>query len=179
MSLEYVVAGRRRLPHGPRPWTFELDGTEDELDDHAAELLDEGAFFLGEIVEAGNEDFFSWLTSVVGFKPRSVVSIDPAAWDMSRIAAEVLADSLDGVSFVDGLVDEHGLEYVSRQGVGADSLEELEARIVAAYHDPQPFLDRWAEVSAAAQAAREANDPEYRQAIRYANDWSDVSGDDS
>lgn len=182
MSFEYVVVGRRPLPSGTRPWTFELDS--DELDEGDSEeelderVLDDGSLELYELEADGNEEYFAQLSALVGFTPRTVITIDPAAWDMSQIAAEVLADSLHGVSFVDGLVDDEGLAYVAKERQAAASLDELEGRILAAYRHPDPFVTRWQQEEAAAQAAREAADPEYRETIRYANDWSDVGGDE-
>ena len=174
MGLEYVVAGRRALPPHKGAWVYELqhDGDEDDEDDE--DCLDEGLLQACEILRPKNAKFFAAVKRIVGFAPAVVITIDPAAWEMSAIAAEVLAEALDGAMYCDGLVDQHGLEYEPAEPAEpVTTIAELEARLIAAYEDPKPYFARRAARHAARQAEPAALDP--AAAAQRAKDW-DWSG---
>jgi hypothetical protein len=148
MGLEYVIAGRRALPPHEGAWVYELQHDEDEDDDEDddddddhehRDRPDEGQLQACEILPRKNARFFAAVKRIVGFVPAVIITIDPAAWEMSTIAAKVLAEALDGVMYCDGLVDQHGLDYVPAEPAEAvATIDELEARLVA-YEDPKPY----------------------------------------
>ncbi len=179
MALEYIVAGRRSLPAPPhaRPWswTFAVDDDEDdEASTNGDEVsFDEGSFELEEIRSEGNDDFYSFVEKHSGFAPRSVITIRKAGWDFSRAAAEVLAAALDGVLFVDGLVEEHGVERVPAADP-AHSIDVLQARIEAASREPRRFFERWAAAEARAREEHDRRHPEDADRRARENDWSDL-----
>ncbi|NUO52803.1 MAG: hypothetical protein HOV80_28490 [Polyangiaceae bacterium] len=108
-----------------------------------------------------------------GFAPKSVVTIRKAGWEFSGAAAEVLAAALDGVMFVDGLVEKSG---VSRPPVSAPakSIEELQERIEAASREPAAFFARWEEAGRKAQEEHDRLHPEDAELRKKENDWSDM-----
>lgn len=183
MALEYVVAGRRALPGGffrLRTWTFafalEDERSEDDEDyDYDAPMFDDGSLELCEIRRRGNGDFYAFVEKHAGFTPQSVVTIRKAGWDFSRAAAEVLAAALDGVYFVDGTVEELGLEGAAIAATEpASSVAELEARIAAASREPARFFERWAEADRQAREEHDRRNPEDAKRRRKENDWSDL-----
>jgi hypothetical protein len=147
MGLEYVIAGRRALPPHEGAWVYNLEHDEDEDEDgEFRNRFDEGSLQSCELLPKGNDEFFAEIERRVGFVPAVVITIDPAAWEVSTLVAEVLAEALDGVMYCDGLVDEFGLEYVPTAAASAVStIDELEARIFAAYENPKPYVTRRAE----------------------------------
>ncbi|WPB82165.1 hypothetical protein KYC5002_24000 [Archangium violaceum] len=154
MSFEYVIAGRRALPPHEGAWVYYLehdeDGDEDDEDEEYRDRFDEGSLESCEILPKGNDEYFAEVERLVGFVPAVVITIDPAAWEVSTLVAEVLAEALDGVMYCDALVDKYGLEYVPTAAAPAvTTIDELEARIFAAYEDPEPYLTRRAERQAA------------------------------
>jgi hypothetical protein len=179
MGFEYVIAGRRALPPHEAPWVYELEqDVDDEDEDEDEELkkrFDEGSLQACEILPENNEKFFAAVERLVGFVPAVVITIDPAAWEASTMVAEVLADALDGVMYCDGLVNEHGLEYVPTAGASAvTTIDELEARIFASYEDPEPYFTRRAERQAARLAESNARDPVGAAKRAAESDWGDV-----
>lgn len=146
MPLELVIAGRRPLPHGSRPWTFELDHIpdDDEDDDEDgeadadADLLGEGALVAFE-PPAADTAFHAEVAAVVGFSPASLIVIRPASWRMSELAAALIARALEGAVYVRDpagapprpLLDAHG------HAAPAQTLDDLEERIERAYDDPR------------------------------------------
>ncbi|MCY1019269.1 hypothetical protein [Pyxidicoccus sp. MSG2] len=181
MSFEYVIAGRRALPPHEGAWVYYLEHDEDEVEDEDGEedefknRFDEGSLESCEILPKGNDEFFAEVERLVGFVPAVVITIDPAAWEVSTLVAEVLAEALDGVMYCDGLVNEFGLEYVPTAAASAVStIDELEARIFAAYEDPKPYVTRRAERGAARQAEADARDPVGAAKRAAESDWGDV-----
>lgn len=171
MALEYIVAGRRSLPgYRIKPWTwvFEID-----CDDDDAMVFDEGSFELAEVRRRGNTDFYAFVEKHVGYAPKSVLTIRKAGWEFSRAAAEVLAAALDGVLFVDGLVDEQGIETVMATQP-AKSIRELEERVEAASRDAETFFLRWEVDAAKAQADHDRLHPSDAVRRGRENDWSDL-----
>ncbi|WP_120642228.1 hypothetical protein [Corallococcus llansteffanensis] len=174
MGFEYVIAGRRALPPHEAPWVYELEQAYEE-DDEDEERFDEGSLDACEILPENNEEFFAAVERLVGFVPAVVITIDPAAWEASTLVAEVLADALDGVMYCDGLVNEHGLEYVPTEGApAATTIDELEARIFASYKDPEPYFTRRAARQAARLAEANARDPVGAAKRAAESDWGDV-----
>jgi hypothetical protein len=182
MAVEYVVAGRRKIPGMLRvrawSWTFEIDDSydedEDDVDDEAA-YFEEGSLAIDEIRRSGNEEFYAFVTKHAGFVPKSVLTVRKAGWEFSRAAAEVLAAALDGVYFVDAAVEEHGLEPPVASIEAAKSVGELQARIEAASRQAAVFFERWAAQDAAARAEHDRLHPEDAALRERENDWSDVS----
>ncbi len=146
MPLELVIAGRRPLPHGSRPWTFELDhipdddedDDEDGAQDADADLLGEGALVAFE-PPAEELAFQAEVAAAVGFTPTSVIVVRPASWRMSELAAALIARALEGAVYVRDpagapprpLLDAHG------HAAPAQTLDDLEERIERAYDDPR------------------------------------------
>ncbi len=178
MALEYVVAGRRSLPGMFRlarwSWVFSIDCSDDEAEeDDDAPSWGEGSFELDEIRRNDGADFYTFVKRHAGFEPRSVITIRKAGWELSRAAAEVVAAALDGVMFVDGLVEEHGVEQPPATPP-AQSIEELQARIEAAARAPAAFFERWEQAARRAQEEHDRLHPEDAELRSRENDWSDV-----
>lgn len=181
MALEYVIAGRRRLPgglfrFGTWSWMFEIvDGAnQDAADfDPDAEQFEEGACAIDEI-KPGQKEFWSWVEKHVGFKPGSVVTVRKAGWEFSQAAAEVLASSLDGVYFVDGTVEEDGLHKPLEPAEPAGSLRELQRRIELASTQANKYFSAWAAADRRAQQEADRRDPAAADQRRKDNDWSDL-----
>ncbi len=176
MALEYVVAGRRSLPGivrlRPWSWVFSIDN-EDVEDDDDAPIWDEGSFELDEIRRKGSAEFYAFVEKHAGFAPKSVVTIRKAGWEFSRAAAEVLAAALDGVLFVDGLVEDEGVERPPATPP-AKSIDELQQRIEAASREAAAFFARWEEADRRAREEHDRLHPEDAELRRRENDWSDV-----
>ncbi len=159
------------------PWTFELTHDpeyDEDMDDDVIDenVLDEGSL---EIYEPDSDDvnFLADSARVAGFRPASILIIRPAGWDMSLIAAEVIAQALDGlVYFYSYDSDDAHREFDTNGNAGppVTSLEELAQRIMTAYKNPRPYLERWAKQGEETFQQSLATDP----SVAEGNDWSDI-----
>ncbi len=180
MALEYVVAGRRRLPggsfrFGTWSWVFEItDEAAEAADLDGTDALFEAGSCAIDEMKPSQKEFWSWVEEQVGFRPSSVVTVRKAGWEFSRAAAEVLASALDGVYFVDGAVEEDGLHQPFEPAEPAGSLKELQHRIEVASTQAGKYFGAWAAADRLAQAEADRRDPAAAERRKHENDWSDL-----
>jgi len=177
MAAEYVIAGRLPLPGGPlrlRTWsfTFTLEN-DDEDEDLDAELFEDGDCAIDE-VKRGEKNVWTWVEELVGFKPKSVITVRKAGWEFSQAAAEVLAAALDGVYFCDAEATPADVTQPFESAAPARSVAELQARIEAAAKQAGKYFRAWQDAAERAQAAEDLRNPEGAVLRKRENDWSDL-----
>lgn len=175
MALEYVVVGRRPVPRSPGrdPWTYDFEIAADAIDDSLDDAFEDGDCAIEEL-DSTQDEVWSWAEGHAGFKPRSVITIRKAGWEFSQAAAEVLSAALDGIYFVDGLVDEHGIERPFEKAEPAKSTSELERRIEIASTQASKYFEAWENAAKRAAVEWERRNPESAALRKRENDWSDL-----